>query len=375
MREVFIRALALKITVHVLRTASAHANESVSFALPSLTMEILENVSLRAFNTFGVEAVARAFTEVRTADEVRELAAFRADEVADLLVLGGGSNVLFTGDIDRHVVLNRIQGIERVAEDDASVWLRVGAGENWHEFVEYCIEANLAGVENLALIPGCVGASPMQNIGAYGVEIESVFDHLEAVHLRSGELHRFTRDECAFGYRESIFKNKVKGEYVITHVVYRLRKSPSFNTTYGAIQNELERMGVSELTLRAVADAVIAIRRSKLPDPKVLGNAGSFFKNPVVETQVLERITASRPEVPSYPAEEGKVKLAAGWLIEQAGWKGHRANGCGVHDRQALVLVNHGGAKGKEIYDLSTRILEDVQEKFGIALEREVNIL
>lgn len=338
-------------------------------------MEILENVSLRAFNTFGVEAFARAFTEVRTADEVCELAAFRAGEVADLLVLGGGSNVLFTGDVDRHVVLNRIQGIERVAEDDASVWLRVGAGENWHEFVEYCIEANLAGVENLALIPGCVGASPMQNIGAYGVEIESVFDHLEAVHLRSGELHRFTRDECAFGYRESIFKNKVKGEYVITHVVYRMRKSPSYNTTYGAIQTELERMGVSELTLRTVADAVIAIRRSKLPDPKVLGNAGSFFKNPVVETQVLERISASRPEVPSYPAGEGKVKLAAGWLIEQAGWKGHRANGCGVHDRQALVLVNHGGAKGKEIYDLSTRILEDVQEKFGIALEREVNIL
>lgn len=338
-------------------------------------MEILKNVSLRTFNTFGVEAVARAFTEVHSTDEVRELAAHCCDNVDDLLVLGGGSNVLFTGDIDRHVVLNRIRGIERVAEDDASVWLRVGAGENWHEFVEYCIEANLAGVENLALIPGCVGASPMQNIGAYGVEIESVFDHLEAVHLRSGELHRFTRDECAFGYRESIFKNKVKGEYVITHVVYRLRKTPSFNTSYGAIQAELERMGVGKLSLRAVADAVISIRQSKLPDPKVLGNAGSFFKNPVVSAQVVERITASRPDVPSYPTGEGRVKLAAGWLIEQAGWKGYRTNGCGVHDRQALVLVNHGGATGKEIYDLSTRILEDVESKFGIALEREVNIL
>lgn len=338
-------------------------------------MEIQKNVSLRAFNTFGVEAAARALTEVRTTDEVRELAAHVEGQPEELLVLGGGSNMLFTRDVNRHVLLNRISGIERVAEDESTVWLRVGAGENWHAFVEYCIGANLAGVENLALIPGCVGASPMQNIGAYGVEIESVFDHLEAVHVRSGELHRFTRDECAFGYRESIFKNKVKGEYVITHVVYRLQKTPQFNTSYGAIQAELERMKVSQLSLRAVADAVIAIRQSKLPDPKKLGNAGSFFKNPVVDAQVLERISASRPDVPAYPAGDGLVKLAAGWLIEQAGWKGFRSNGCGVHDRQALVLVNHGGATGAEIYDLSSKILDDVQTKFGIALEREVNIV
>lgn len=338
-------------------------------------MELVRNASLKSYNTFGVTASAASLSSIQSQDDALETADWLRNEKQNVLILGGGSNVLLTRDVDAHVVLNRITGIEQVSADDHSGVLRVGAGVVWHDFVEHCISTNLGGVENLALIPGMVGASPMQNIGAYGVEIESVFVSLEAVHLPTGELHTFQRDECGFGYRESIFKNRVKGQYLITHVSFRLVKRPSFNVTYGAIQGELERMGVSELSLRAVADAVISIRRSKLPDPAKLGNAGSFFKNPVVSVSFYEGLSASRPDVPAYPAGEGCVKLAAGWLIEQAGWKGYRSNGCGVHDRQALVLVNHGGASGNEIYDLSTRILEDVKEKFGVELEREVNIL
>ncbi len=338
-------------------------------------MNLVRNASLKSYNTFGVSASAASLSSIQSQEEALETAEWLRKEKQNVLILGGGSNVLLTRDVDAHVVLNRIMGIEQVSADDHSVVLRVGAGVVWHDFVEHCISAQLGGVENLALIPGMVGASPMQNIGAYGVEIESVFVSLEAVHLPTGELHTFQRDECGFGYRESIFKNSVKGQYLITHVSYRLAKRPSFNVTYGAIQDELERMGVSELSLRSVADAVISIRRSKLPDPAKLGNAGSFFKNPVVPVSFYEGLSTSRPDVAAYPAGEGYVKLAAGWLIEQAGWKGYRSNGCGVHDRQALVLVNHGGASGSEIFDLSTRILEDVKQKFGVALEREVNIL
>ena len=215
----------------------------------------------------------------------------------------------------------------------------------------------------------------MQNIGAYGVEIESVFDTLEAVHLPTGEVHRFDRNDCRFGYRESVFKRALKGQYLITHVTYRLSRTPDFNTAYGAIGAELDRMKVESLSLRAVADAVIAIRRSKLPDPAVLGNAGSFFKNPVVSMEVYEAVKALRDDVVAYPAEDACMKLAAGWLIEQAGWKGHRSGACGVHDRQALVLVNHGGASGDAIYALSSAIVDDVKAKFGVELEREVNII
>lgn len=339
-------------------------------------MELRQRVSLRGLNTFGVEATARALTSVHHTDDARELAAYlKRQDVRSVLVLGGGSNVLFCGDVNALVVLNRIDGIEDVERNEESVLVRAGAGVSWHGFVEHCIARGYAGVENLALIPGLVGASPMQNIGAYGVEIESVFDRLEAVHLSTGEVHTFFRNDCRFGYRESVFKNTLKGQYLITHVVYRLALKPSFNVSYGAISQELERMGVTSLSLRAVADAVIAIRRSKLPDPAKLGNAGSFFKNPVVPEAVFKAISASRPDVVAYPAGEGSFKLAAGWLIEQAGWKGHRANKCGVHDRQALVLVNHGGATGGEIYALSTRIMDDVHRKFGVMLEREVNVL
>ncbi len=338
-------------------------------------MEISKQVNLKAYNTFGVEATAEEFVAVSNTEEAREAAAYIRDSKRDVLVLGGGSNVLFRSNPAGTVVVNRIVGIEVVKSTNEAVWLRVGAGEVWHDFVEHCISNDLAGVENLALIPGRVGASPMQNIGAYGVEIESVFDSLEAVHLPTGEVHRFDRADCRFGYRESVFKRVYKGQYLITHVTYRLSREPDFNTAYGAIGTELERMGVSTLSLRAVADAVIAIRRSKLPDPAVLGNAGSFFKNPVVSMEVYEAVRVLRQDVVAYPADDGSMKLAAGWLIEQAGWKGHTRGGCGVHDRQALVLVNHGSATGNDIYRLSSAIVEDVKTKFGVELEREVNII
>jgi UDP-N-acetylmuramate dehydrogenase len=338
-------------------------------------MTIDSRVSLKPYNSFGLDVQAEFFTMAKSVDDVMEAAAYGSRKGLPLLVLGGGSNVLLRDRVNGLVMVNRITGIELAHEDEHQVWLRVGAGENWHSFVEHCIAKGYAGVENLALIPGCVGASPMQNIGAYGVEINSVFEQLEAIHLATGQRQIFDCEACQFGYRESVFKRSLKGQYVITHVTYRLSKTPSFNVSYGAITQELERMGITDLSLRAVADAVMAIRRSKLPDPAVLGNAGSFFKNPVVGKEVLDRIAAFRPDVPSYPAGVNEVKLAAGWLIEQAGWKGYRSNGCGVHDRQALVLVNHGGATGDELYALSSRIIDDVQAKFGVLLEREVNII
>jgi UDP-N-acetylmuramate dehydrogenase len=338
-------------------------------------MEISKNVSLRPYNTFGVEARAEELLSVSTTEQALEAASYLSRHRRELLVLGGGSNVLFRANPKGTVLVNRIFGVETVNATDEAVWLRVGAGEVWHDFVEHCIDRELAGIENLALIPGRVGASPMQNIGAYGVEIESVFDSLEAVHLPTGEVHRFDRHDCRFGYRESVFKSVYKGQYLITHVTYRLSREPNFNTAYGAIGTELERMGVNGLSLRAVADAVISIRRSKLPDPAVLGNAGSFFKNPVVSADVYAAVKALRPDVVAYPAGDGAMKLAAGWLIEQAGWKGHRVGACGVHDRQALVLVNHGSATGNEIYALSSAIVDDVNTKFGVELEREVNII
>ena len=338
-------------------------------------MKILQHQSLKSLNTFGFNVEAAHLAEITSIDDVREAASFANAKGLNHLVLGGGSNVLFTKNIDGMVMLNRIKGIELESEDEKDYIVRVGAGENWHALVEHAIGNNWAGIENLALIPGNVGASPMQNIGAYGVEVVQVFEYLEAVHLHTREVHRFSKTDCKFGYRESVFKQKLKGEYMISHVAFRLRKTPSFNTSYGAIEAELEAMNVSELTLRNVADAVIAIRSSKLPDPKVLGNSGSFFKNPVVPIEVHEKVKTEWPDAPAYPAGEGKVKMAAGWLIEKAGWKGFRENDCGVHNKQALVLVNHGNATGQEVYDLSQRILDDVYSKFGVQLEREVNVL
>lgn len=284
--------------------------------------------------------------------------------------------MLLTQDFDGLVLKNEISGMTVVSEDENEVVIRCGAGEVWHEFVLYCISQGYSGVENLSLIPGSVGASPMQNIGAYGTEIKDVFEKLEAFEIETGAIHEFTNEACAFGYRESVFKRAVKGKYIITEVYFRLSKKAQLNTTYGAIESELQAQGIDHPTIKDVSDAVIAIRSSKLPDPKKIGNAGSFFKNPVVDETVYNKIRETYPNAPSYPASPGKVKMPAGWLIETAGWKGKTIGSLyGVHAKQALVLVNYGGATGSQIYDLSTQILEDIEQKFGILLEREVNIV
>ncbi len=344
-------------------------------------MLIRENFSLKNYNTFGIDARARYFSVFSSADELEELLSSGFPDNSSLreipekrLIIGGGSNILFTRDFDGLVLRNEIGEIEIANEDEHHVYVKAGAGTNWHRFVLYCIERDLAGVENLSLIPGSVGASPMQNIGAYGVEVKDVFHQLEAMHISDRKIVSFSNLDCAFGYRESVFKNKYRDRFVILSVTYRLNKIPRFNTSYGAIEQELERMH-AEPSVKNISQAVINIRRSKLPDPKEIGNAGSFFKNPVVSASKFERIKNDYPSVPGYPQHDGSIKLAAGWLIEQCGWKGYRDGDAGCHAKQALVLVNYGHASGEEIFELSTRILHSVQEKFGVQLEREVNIV
>jgi UDP-N-acetylmuramate dehydrogenase len=333
-------------------------------------MQFAVHVDLKPYNTFGLAATAQYFAKLSSVEQLSNL-----NNDSPVLVLGGGSNLLFRDNINGYVVKNEIMGIDLIREDADHVYVRAGAGENWHEFVEHCIANGWCGVENLALIPGCIGASPMQNIGAYGVEIKDVFHSLEAWHLEDKELHQFSLEDCAFAYRESVFKRKYKGQYVIAHVTYRLRKVPDFHISYGAIQQELERMGVQELSIRSVADAVIHIRRSKLPDPAVIGNAGSFFKNPEVPVETFNALKQRFPDIVGYPTSSGMVKLAAGWLIERAGWKGYRKGDAGVHEKQALVLVNYGQATGDEIFQLSEEILHSIDAHFGVHLEREVNII
>ena len=262
-----------------------------------------------------------------------------------------------------------------IKEDTNHIYVKAGAGENWHRFVLYCVRHNYAGIENLSLIPGNVGASPMQNIGAYGVEIKDVFYELEAFHRQENYIQKFSLEDCEFGYRESVFKNKFREQFVITTVTYRLNKKPSFNTSYGAISQELEHMGVKNLSIQAISQAVINIRSSKLPDPKQIGNAGSFFKNPVVSRKLFEQIKNEHPTIPSFPVDNENIKLPAGWLIEQCGWKGFRRGNTGCYAKQALVLVNYGGATGQEIWQLSEEIIISVKEKFNIGLEREVNVI
>ena len=341
-------------------------------------MQILENFPLKRLHTFGIDVLAKKFARFDTVDSLREIL---TTQTSSPLVLGGGSNILFTRNVDALVLKNEILGIEKIKEDEEHVWVRAGAGENWHQFVMHCIANNWAGVENLSLIPGCVGASPMQNIGAYGVEIKDVFEELEAIGLRDGKTYTFKNSDCEFGYRESVFKRKYKDQFVITSVSFKLNKQPSFQISYGAIQQELEKMQVNELSIRAISDAVINIRRSKLPDPAVIGNAGSFFKNPSIDKEQYQQLLARHNDIVGYPNEDGTVKLAAGWLIEHSGpnpgtsWKGYRVGDAGVHAKQALVLVNYGNAKGEEIYHLSQDILDSVKSKFGVQLEREVNIV
>ncbi len=340
-------------------------------------MDILENVSLKKYNTFSINAIASYFSRFTTVDEAKELLAFNKtrNEQRETLILGGGSNILFTKNFNGLVLKNEIGGIEKVKEDDEHVYVKAGAGVNWHSLVLHCIENNWAGVENLSLIPGNVGASPMQNIGAYGVEIKDVFYQLEALHIEDGNVVEFNLNDCAFGYRESVFKRKYKNQFIINSVTCRLNKKPSFNTSYGAIEQELEKMGVKELSIRVISDAVINIRSSKLPNTAEIGNAGSFFKNPEIEKMLFEKLQSEHQNIVGYALENGKVKLAAGWLIEQCGWKGYRNGDAGCHSKQALVLVNYGDAGGDEIFYLSTEIIKSVKEKFGVTLEREVNII
>jgi UDP-N-acetylmuramate dehydrogenase len=342
-----------------------------------MPLRVEQNKSLKAYNTFGIEATAPYFAEVHTLEELQTLFQQKEYSHLPLLILGGGSNVLFTQDPKGLVLLNKLEGIELLREDDSHVWVKAGAGMVWHEFVLYCIAKGWGGLENLSLIPGTVGAAPMQNIGAYGVEIKDTFAELEAVSRTDGSLRVFGREECEFGYRSSIFKTHSRDRYVIASVTFRLHKKPEFNTSYGAIRDTLAERGITDdsLSLKAVSDAVIHIRQSKLPDPKQIGNAGSFFKNPVITAEDFSRLQAAYPQVPSYPQGNGEVKVPAGWLIEQAGWKGYRRGSVGVHDKQALVLVNHGGGSGSELLQLARDIQSSVQEKFGINIEPEVNII
>ena len=340
-------------------------------------MMIKENFSLKQYNTFGIDAVAQYFSTFNGTEELDALLEFKKTAPAPLakFILGGGSNVLFTENFKGLVLKNEIKGIEKVGEDINYVYLKAGAGENWHQLVLYCIRNNLAGMENLSLIPGNVGASPMQNIGAYGVELKDIFYELEAYHLTEKKIIKFNLKDCAFGYRESVFKTKFKGEFVIISVTYQLSKEPVFNTSYGAIDEELDSMSVTKLSIAVISQAVINIRKRKLPDPAIIGNAGSFFKNPEIEKAKFETLKLLFPGIIGYLLKNGQIKLAAGWLIEQCGWKGYRKGDAGCHAKQALVLVNYADAKGNEILELSEEIIISVKDKFNVSLDREVNIV
>lgn len=341
-------------------------------------MEILENSSLKPFNSFGIDAYARylaSFEDTESLEELLHTTQQKPAKEQNVLVLGGGSNILFTQNWDGWVLRNQIRGIELQHEDPDFVYVKAGAGENWHQFTQYCISKGWAGLENLSLIPGSVGASPMQNIGAYGVEVRDVFWSLDAYHKKDKVVQSFTAGDCAFGYRESVFKNRYRDQFVILSVTFRLRKKPIFHTQYGAIQHELDRMGVQEISIEKIAQAVMNIRRSKLPDPAKIGNAGSFFKNPIIPLEKYQELKTEFADIVGFTVGADHVKLAAGWLIESCGWKGYREGDAGCHAHQALVLVNYGNATGSEIYDLSEKIKESVKFKFGVELEREVNIV
>jgi len=338
-------------------------------------MQIFKNYSLRDYNTFGIDAYAKYFAAFNSVDDLQSLLQSGEYKNEPKLFLGGGSNILFTKKFDGLVLKNEIDGIKIIHEEEKYIYVKVGAGVNWHQFVLYCIHKNLAGVENLSLIPGSVGASPMQNIGAYGVEIKDVFFSLEAYHVLENRIITFTLNDCEFGYRESVFKKKYKDQFVILDVTFRLNKIPHYNISYGAIEDELKKMQVEKLSIKAISDAVINIRTSKLPDPKIIGNAGSFFKNPEINSQRLEHLLLTEPAMPSYKITDNSFKIPAGWLIEKCGWKGYRNGDVGCYDKQALVLVNYGNARGSEIFNLSEEIRKSVYNEFGIMLQREVNII
>lgn len=338
-------------------------------------MNIIENYPLLKLNTFGVDVKAKYFTSINTINELIELTKTNLFKDLELLILGGGSNILFTKDFDGLVVLNNIKGKEIINQNQQSIFLKIGAGENWHELVMYCVDNGWGGIENLSLIPGNTGTAPMQNIGAYGVEIKETFVQLEALEISSGKIVKFNNSDCEFGYRESVFKNKMKNQYIILNITLELKKNPVLNINYGDVKAILESQNIKNPGIKEVSNAIISIRQSKLPDPKKIGNSGSFFKNPIVSLNQLELIKKKYPNVVNYEINENEFKIAAGWLIERAGWKGKKFNNYGVHEKQALVLVNYGLANGMEIFELSEKIILDIKDKFGITLEREVNII
>lgn len=337
-------------------------------------MIVEENYSLKPYNTFGIDVRCRYFVEAGEVDELLDFVASYEWEPQEVLILGGGSNFLFTEDFNGTVFYPAMQGIEVVREDAVEVEVRVGAGVEWDDFVAWAVGQGFWGIENLSLIPGHVGAAPVQNVGAYGMEAGERIIEVEAIHLPEARLVRIAGRDCRFAYRDSIFKKEWKNRYIITHVFFRLSKQPQFRLDYGSMRSELERVG-GEVTLQKIRQAVINIRNSKLPDVKILPNAGSFFKNPVVPLKLAENLLKQYPALPVYPVDEEKVKLAAGWLIEQCGWKGRVLGQAGVHEKQALVLVNRGDADGVEIAHLANEIKKSVFIKFGVWIEPEVYIL
>lgn len=335
-------------------------------------MNIQENISLKAFNTFGIDATAKRFVSITSVYHLQEL----LKKEKNIFLISGGSNMLLTKNIEQLVVHLDCKGISIDKEDEDFVYLTVNSGENWHDFVLFCVEQNYGGVENLSLIPGNVGTCPIQNIGAYGVEVKNVITKVEAVEIASTKLHTFANKDCKFGYRNSIFKNEAKNKYAITSVSFKLTKQKHIlNTSYGAIETELASKNITNPSLKEVSNAVIAIRKSKLPDPKKIGNSGSFFKNPVISKSHFLELQNQYPNIPSYMISEDEIKVPAGWLIETAGFKGKRFGNYGVHEKQALVLVNYGNATGKEIYALAQKIKETILNQFSIHLEIEVNII
>ncbi len=336
-------------------------------------MRVEENKSLKNYNTFGITCIARYFSSVDTLDELKDVLSQKPSE--ELLVLGGGSNMLLTSDLNLFVLHINLKGIKIIKETDTEVLVQAMAGENWHEFVNHCIANNFGGLENLSLIPGNIGTAPIQNIGAYGVELKDTFESCNTLEIETLKERKFTKEECSFDYRNSIFKNDAKGKYIITSVTFRLtKKDHKINIAYGDIEKNLAEKNIETPTIKDISEAVIAIRQSKLPDPKVLGNSGSFFKNPVIDSETFQNFRRNFPEAPFYEVSPTEFKIPAGWLIEKAGFKGKRFGDAGVHKNQALVLVNYGNATGKQIWQLAMDIQKKVKELTGIFIEPEVNV-
>jgi len=337
-------------------------------------MKVSQNASLKSYNTFGIDVKAKSLISITNLDEL--ILVLKKNYAKDLFILGGGSNMLLTKNIEATVVHINIKGIEVISETENNIYVKANAGENWHEFVLYTLENNWGGLENLSLIPGNVGTSPIQNIGAYGVELKDLFVSCEAIDVQTLEIKNFTTEECEFDYRNSIFKNKAKDKYIITSVVFKLTKTNhKLLTKYGAIEDALVEMNVENPDIRDISDAVIKIRQQKLPDPKKIGNSGSFFKNPVISSEEFKVLNEQFPEMPHYAIGGNNIKIPAGWLIDNAGLKGYREGDAGVHKNQALVLVNYGKATGEEILSLARKVQADILQKFNIQLEPEVNII